>query len=601
MYNLFKKMTLNNFIILLSFIIVPAQYSSAQDSMQTFWKEEIINRNIKLSNTSYCYIDRENKLQGYNITKNFPIASLSKIITSLASLRHFGNAYQQFKTTVYYSEKLNALHLESNGDPTLNDEKLWIILSKINQWNAKKINQVSFNSNFFFMPHLLRIPHYEHQWIEGDTLKVGPYIPYPSETSKFLSLYLNVNAYDAQIRKHLDLASEKNSEIDKNLSFNYSELIHSNENPLLKADDLQIFEFQSQPLLHIIKYINSVSNNPMTDILYYSIGGETSVADSLRGILPADDLKKMEWYTGSGLPLTFMSPNTTTRKLNLLTCKGMLFIKDHFRHLVDALSLNGGFNLPRPSELFSAGLLKSLPVSGQEGTISSYTDFTNVFVGKTGTLKDAKMLSTFISAKSGIRLLTMMGMAPSRYLSRLSDTYKLMLNQAIKAFRGASPFNYTPTNSTSENFVSKFPEELMQEIKILPSVNEKLLYLVNSNSCEENNCLGIIRTLLKSQNKLLEKINLDDSLLLHAIVANKEFIVRELLRTGFDPNIRVYNTKIPLFFLSVHQNLSMVKTLLQSKKTNINLKSDKDETLLEYAIKYAYSDSIKEYLKLPNL
>ena len=379
MQKIINLVCLNNFILLSTFLIAFTQISVAQNTLDAFWREEIANRNINVSNTSYCFIDREGKIQGINVSKNFPIASLSKIITSLASLRHFANGYYQFTTTVYFSEKMKALHFESNGDPTLSDEKLWLILSYLNNKNIQHLDHITFNSQFFFMPHVNRIPQYEHQWVEGDIVKLGPYIPFPSETLKFLNTYLTVSKYDEYVKKNLLAAAEQNSEIHKNLNFSFETITHSNENPLLAADDVQKFTLTSQPLIQILKSLNTYSNNPMADILHFLIGGEAFILDSLRGILPPEDLKQMKWFTGSGLPFTIMEPTKTTRHLNLLSCKGMLFVKDHFRHLVDAFALNSPASLPRPTEIFSQGLLKTLPVSGQEGTISSYRDFTNIF------------------------------------------------------------------------------------------------------------------------------------------------------------------------------------------------------------------------------
>ncbi len=452
---------------------------------------------------------------------------------------------------------MKALHFESNGDPTLSDEKLWLILSYLNNKNIQHLDHITFNSQFFFMPHVNRIPQYEHQWVEGDIVKLGPYIPFPSETLKFLNTYLTVSKYDEYVKKNLLAAAEQNSEIHKNLNFSFETITHSNENPLLAADDVQKFTLTSQPLIQILKSLNTYSNNPMADILHFLIGGEAFILDSLRGILPPEDLKQMKWLTGSGLPFTIMEPTKTTRHLNLLSCKGMLFVKDHFRHLVDAFALNSPASLPRPTEIFSQGLLKTLPVSGQEGTISSYRDFTNIFVGKTGTLNEAKMLSTFISANSGIRLLTMMGVAPKRYLNRLADTYKLMLSQAIKAFRGAQPFDYSPPDTF---FQGKTPtialnNELFHKLRSFTNTEDQIQFLINDSRCQEDNCLYLVQKLIqkfikkekrKSTVAFSSTATDDDSLIFHAIVSNKAFIVKELLNAGADPNATIYNTQTRL-------------------------------------------------------
>lgn len=595
---------LNTILLLSLFIVLVPTKTIAQETLTEFWQRELQNRDLEVKNTSFCFIDRQGNLKGLNVEKILPIASLSKIITSLASLRHYGKAYHQFKTTISYSAEMNAIHIESNGDPTLSDEKIWLMISKINEWQIKKIKKLTFNERFYFMPYLYRNPQFEYRRIEGNITKVGPYIPFPAQTQVYLHYYLNTENYSTLIKKQLLEMSEENSQINKNLSFNVEEISLIKTNPLSHAADLQQFSFNSLPLIHILKYMNSVSNNPITDIMHYDIGGTIEVNDSLRGILPAEDLKLMAWYSGSGLPLTSTTSSSSLRQVNLLSCRGMLFVKQHFKNLVDALTLDEAFNLPRPFDPFSSGLLKSLPVSGQEGTIRNYSEFTNIFVGKTGTLRDAKLLTTFISTHTGTRLFTMMGVAATERLNRLTDVYKIMLTKAIEAFSGAMVFNYTPPkiadNKSANKTKLKPLSDLRQVTNFYRSSYNKILFLMNNSDCVEENCQELVRSILKADQSWNKLAKGHDSLLQQSIIANNLFVTRELLLAGADANQKVFHNKIPLFFLAVHQNLEMVKLLMKNPKTNLELKNGSNLSVYEYAAQYAYSPSIKNYLTSPN-
>lgn len=596
-----KKINFSNFVhstLFLTLITVSGMSKShAQQTLSEYWKSEISNREIDVNKTSFCFVDRQGVLQGLNVAKTLPIASMSKVITSLSALRHYGSAQHIFKTTISYSASMNALHVESNGDPSLSDEKIWLIISKLNQWQVKKISKVTFNERFYFMPYVYRSPTFEYRWTEGTTTKIGPFSPFPAQTKSYLNLYLNTAKYTTLVKQQLTEISNQNKNVNKALAMSVTSVALSKTNPLLKATDLKQFSITSPALTKLLKYLNSVSNNPMADIIHYDIGGANTVMDAMRGILPADDLKNMTWYAGSGLPLTTIKTNSSTRQLNQLSCRGMLFVNDHFKNLVDALTLGDTFHIPQPFDAFSEGLLKTLPVSGREGTIRGYTALANVFVGKTGTLRDAKLLTTFISAKSGTRLLTMMGVAASEKLSRLSDVYRIMLNKSIEAFSGAAPFSYTPF-STSSNLTPnvKSAEELAATVALIPTTFKKIVFLINSSDCTESNCQELVQTILKSDRQWAQASTETDSLLQQAIIADNYFITRELLAAGANANHQVFKTKTPIFFLSVHQSLEMVKLLMEDANTQKDLRNNLNQSIAEYAKTYAFSDEIRDYL-----
>lgn len=598
-----RKLRSTEFILLLTFITVLVQPKIyAQQTLSEYWNAELTARDMEVNKTSFCFIDRQGVLQGLNVEKTLPIASLSKIITSLAALRTYGNAQHQFKTTISYSASKNALHIESTGDPTFSDEKIWLLISKLNSWQVKKIAKVTFNERFYFMPYVYHNPTFEYRWTEGKTTKIGPFSPFPAQVKAYLDQYLNTDKYSALVKQQLSELSQQNKDINNKLVLNATSVAMSKTNPLINAPDLKQFQITSSSLVKILKYLNSVSNNPMADMVYYGIGGVNIVMDSLRGILPADDLKHMTWYAGSGLPLTTISANSSIRQVNQLSCRGMLYVKEHFKNLVDALTVEDTFHVPQPLERFSTGLLNTLPVSGREGTVRSYTSLTNVFVGKTGTLKDAKLLTTFISSKSGTRLLTMMGQAPSERLSRLSDVYRLMLNKAIAAFSGALPFHYTPL-ATAAQFTpkTKTAKELADLTNFFPTSYQKVIYLLNNSDCIEINCRDLVHSILKSDRNWLNITSQNDSVLQQAIIANNYFITQELLSAGANANQKVYKTKIPVFFLAVHQNLEMVKLLMEDPKTQIELRNNNNQNISQYAKNYAFSDDIRTYLTSPNL
>lgn len=100
---------------------------------------------------SYCTMDDSKNVEGDNFKNRMPIASVSKVFTSLFATSKFKLDYK-FTTVVYYTPVANPagyydVHIQGSGDPYFNRYKMHMIISKLNEAGVKNIRQLTFDEN----------------------------------------------------------------------------------------------------------------------------------------------------------------------------------------------------------------------------------------------------------------------------------------------------------------------------------------------------------------------------------------------------------------------------------------------------------------------
>jgi len=100
---------------------------------------------------SYCTMDDSKNIDGKNFKDRMPIASVSKVFTSLFATSKFKLDYK-FTTVAYYTPAASPagyydVHIQGSGDPYFNRYKMHMIISKLNEAGVKNIRQLSFDEN----------------------------------------------------------------------------------------------------------------------------------------------------------------------------------------------------------------------------------------------------------------------------------------------------------------------------------------------------------------------------------------------------------------------------------------------------------------------
>ena len=107
---------------------------------------------------SYCYSDPKDFkiVQGLNIDKKYPIASVSKLVTSYWALATKGPQFK-FSSLVHVTPVENGefdVHFQGSRDPYFGQIKLHYIISKLNEKGVTKIRNLTFDDNFLYMQEL---------------------------------------------------------------------------------------------------------------------------------------------------------------------------------------------------------------------------------------------------------------------------------------------------------------------------------------------------------------------------------------------------------------------------------------------------------------
>ncbi|RPJ74571.1 MAG: hypothetical protein EHM20_10390, partial [Alphaproteobacteria bacterium] len=106
------------------------------------WSKLLDKSKLPSSEQSYCYTDEQGKLQGENLDKQVRLASVSKLMTSLWAMEVLGPEYR-YDTKLFI--KGNHLHIVGSMDPFMGNEKMFFLVSQLNDLGFTKFDKVTFD------------------------------------------------------------------------------------------------------------------------------------------------------------------------------------------------------------------------------------------------------------------------------------------------------------------------------------------------------------------------------------------------------------------------------------------------------------------------
>lgn len=306
----------------------------------------------------------------------YPLASLSKLFVTAWALKKLGPDYR-FKTQLRY--RMNGdgtidAALTTGYDPVVNIEKIFYLLSLLEQKNIQGIRNLYIDTTTRVYISVLNNPHTE--LVD---------VPVSLEQSvQNLGLILNSQNWagqSAQARQNL-----KGISIPTNFFVRKVQVLLDGDFKKLPFD--QVIEFRSAILAKYLKNINTTSNNYITDALFQFLGGES---EFLKFQISDLGVKKSElvFRTGSGLPLI----NSLGRFDNMGSCYSVLKTLKYLDLITKYYQINLGHLL------LTAGL--------DQGTYDSQLQppvpFNKNVVFKTGRLYDVPTLNLagLVSLKNG--------------------------------------------------------------------------------------------------------------------------------------------------------------------------------------------------------
>ena len=138
-----------NINYILFFYISISALCFASDTTDSNWRKLLIANKFDSNEQSYCYKDSQGINQGVNVDKKIRLASVSKLMVSLWSIQNLKLDYK-YKTKLYIND--SHLHITGSRDPYLGEEKMFFLISQLNELGYKHFDKITFDSNFIIDP-----------------------------------------------------------------------------------------------------------------------------------------------------------------------------------------------------------------------------------------------------------------------------------------------------------------------------------------------------------------------------------------------------------------------------------------------------------------
>lgn len=338
----------------------------------------IISRELDYQNDdriSYCEVlaSDSSSYSGYRDLKLYPLASLSKVVTTAWVLKKLGPDFQ-FRSTWFIKPvphkpgQFDAF-LKTNYDPVFNLEKVLYSLSLLSAQGVQSIRNLVIDESTRVYLSALSQPH-----IELENVPINS-----SETLQNLKLILNSSNWSTQTRaakQRLQAWAVSNKKkLNVPTVFSVDKVEIRSASTLNQNEYTQQIHIESSTVLKYLKNLNVFSNNYISDALFAYLGGTSEFRKFQNSELGLSE-KDLILHTGSGLA----DNSSGVRKDNVGTCAAMLKVLNY----IDQKAARTGLNL---------GHVLYNPAQDREGTFESSLDFTNQVVIKTGRLFEKPTLN----------------------------------------------------------------------------------------------------------------------------------------------------------------------------------------------------------------
>jgi D-alanyl-D-alanine carboxypeptidase len=213
-------------------------------------------------------------ISGTNIDTLMPIASVSKIYTSLMAVTNF-NVEDKFYTQIYVtkvSQGLFDVHIQGSHDPYFNKFKMHMIISKLNEMKVINIRNLTFDENVKYLHETdlrqgFRVKNFTVQPL---TLKADLDFPPPQIVgTEFTQLNQILKTYKDSYK----LAAANGITLFKNPNLHIQRILFLNKSDFKAEPTAQKIFVASQNIRTILKSINWNSNNFAANQMFMASGG----------------------------------------------------------------------------------------------------------------------------------------------------------------------------------------------------------------------------------------------------------------------------------------------------------------------------------------
>ncbi|MDO9183514.1 MAG: D-alanyl-D-alanine carboxypeptidase [Bacteriovorax sp.] len=423
-----KNLGLFNILVHISILGLLSTNVLANDQTDKVWSQQLKAEGIDAKDQAYCYTDKDGKATGQNLGMKIRLASVSKLLTSLWAIDKLGVDYK-YNTKLYISN--NNLHIEGSYDPFLGNEKMFFLLSQLNELGFTKFDTITFDKNVIINPDV-QYASDEYPTINSITM------------SKFLKKYFNTQAWSKDSKDEYSnfYSMAKVGKFRKEVNFEVQNVKMVEANPLANNADVKVLTLSSPSLYKYLKQMNIKSNNYVAETVFRQNGGTQEFSKFLTETfkLSAD---QVSFYSGSGLPVMING----IRNDNFATC---------------SITLNLISELKKSIEKQGKTIEDVVAVPGSDGgtfrnrIISA--DFKNSFVAKTGTLMHTSTLAGAMNTQNGFSFFGIFNQSTD--ISGSKIVQNLMVKSIMNEMGGPKVFNYEVEgfHAYNEESVKSFDE-----------------------------------------------------------------------------------------------------------------------------------------------
>lgn len=374
------------------------------------WSQQLAAQGIASADQAYCYTNADGVVEGKNVEMRIRLASVSKLLVTLWAVDKLGVNHQ-------YDMKLfiknNNLHIKGSFDPFLANEKMFYLLSQLNELGYKKFDTITFDKNVIVFP--------DAHYLIDEYPSVSP-----AAVTRHLKNYFNTKSWSQDTKSEYanfrNLA--KTGRFVDEVSFEATEVKFSEVNPLENEADARVLTLSSPALYKYLKEMNIKSNNYVSETIFRHLGGSSKFEQYLKESFNLET-DQIRFFTGSGLPARIDG----VRKDNYATC---------------SITLNLIQELKRKVEEQDREMEDLVAVPGSDGgTFRNRifpADYKNSFVAKTGTLMHTSTLAGMMNTQNGISFFGIFNQSTDITGSKVVQNN--MVKSIMTEMGGPKAFNY---------------------------------------------------------------------------------------------------------------------------------------------------------------
>lgn len=375
------------------------------------WSQQLAAQGIASADQAYCYTNADGVIEGKNVEMRVRLASVSKLLVTLWAVDKLGvNHKYDMKLFI----KNNNLHIQGSFDPFLANEKMFYLLSQLNEQGYKKFDTITFDKNVIVFP--------DAHYLIDEYPSVSP-----AAVTRHLKNYFNTKSWSEDTKTEYATfrnLAKKGRFVDE-INFEATEVKFSEVNPLENDADAKVLTLSSPALYKYLKEMNIKSNNYVSETIFRHLGASSKFEQYLKESFNLDT-DQIRFFTGSGLPARIDG----VRKDNYASC---------------TITMNLITELKRKVEEQEREMEDIVAVPGSDGgTFRNRifpADYKNSFVAKTGTLMHTSTLAGMMNTQNGISFFGIFNQSTD--IAGSKTVQNNMVKSIMTEMGGPKAFNYT--------------------------------------------------------------------------------------------------------------------------------------------------------------